>query len=299
MFRSLRLGTAFGIGVYVHWTFLLLLLFIVYMARAGGAAAAVYAVTLVLAIFGCVVLHEFGHALMARRFGIGTRDITLLPIGGVARLERPIEQPGAELAIALAGPAVNVVIAAVLLLILRSTGTPLTGRNLFGALSLEPPPGVEALPFAIRLLLALLAANGVLALFNLIPAFPMDGGRVLRALLALVVGPLPATEVAALLGTVFAVLLAAWGVVGLVVVGNPLTLLVALFVYLAGQQELAAVRHRTGAGASERQVVPLVVDMAAIPPEPHFSGYTWDPRHRAWIRWQDGRPIHACPLDGE
>src|SRR5438876_7870065 len=112
MFRSWKLGTAFGIGIYIHWTFLLLVGFVLLSNRNLGAPQAVYAVAVLLAVFGCVVLHELGHALMARRFGIPTFDITLYPIGGVARLARMSDSPGEELAIAVAGPMVNVAIAA-------------------------------------------------------------------------------------------------------------------------------------------------------------------------------------------
>lgn len=306
MFRSLRLGTAFGIGIYVHWSFLLLLLFVVYVARAGGSETALYALSLVLSIFGCVVLHELGHALMARRFGIGTRDITLLPIGGVARLEKPIDRPWAEFCIAIAGPAVNVVIAAGLLIGFLSSGVALSPGHFLGALSIDPAhelAGLDEHSFVVRLLMGLLAANCVLTVFNLIPAFPMDGGRVLRALLTLVLGPVPATEIAALLGSLFALLLAGLGILALVESGNPVTLFVAMFVFLAGQQELAVVRHRARAAARAEEPLEelpansLPLDHLVCPPDPNFSGFTWDRQARVWIRWRNGRPVHACSVD--
>src|SRR5205085_5928595 len=112
MFRSWKLGTAFGIGLFVHWSFLLAPALVFYSNLDSGLYAALFSVSVTLAVFGCVLLHELGHALMARTFGIGTKDITLLPIGGVARLERMSDHPGEEMAIAVAGPLVNVVIAA-------------------------------------------------------------------------------------------------------------------------------------------------------------------------------------------
>ncbi len=167
MSRSWRLGTAFGIGIYVHWTFLLVPLYVLLTAStSGGADSVLFPLTFVAALFGCVVLHELGHALMARRFGIGTHDITLLPIGGVARLERMSEKPWEEFWIAIAGPAVNVVIAAAL------------------ALGLYLAPGWAVYESAlVQLAGYLLTANIMLVVFNLIPAFPMDGGRVFRAVL--------------------------------------------------------------------------------------------------------------------
>src|SRR6185369_882904 len=160
------------------------------LAAGGGAMAAVASIAVVLAIFGCVLRHELGHALMARHYGIVTHDITLLPIGGLARLERMPEQPSQEMAIALAGPAVNVVIAASL-----AIGLVLGGGDLW-----------SVMPDAGSFVGMLLAANVALVLFNLLPAFPMDGGRVLRAALAMRLPYVRATRIAARIGQVLAVL---------------------------------------------------------------------------------------------
>lgn len=225
---SFRLGRMLGVDVYVHFTFLLLLGFIgVAHGLAGRSVdAALTGVLFFAGIFLCVLLHEFGHALAARRYGIKTKDITLLPIGGLARLARIPEKPLQELVVALAGPAVNVVIAAGLAVGLWLGGywqtlssLSLTGGNLFE-----------------RLLLA----NVFLVGFNLIPAFPMDGGRVLRSLLAMRFGAVRATRVAAAIGKGIAVV---FGFVGLF--SNPMLLLIALFVWIGASQEAAAVEMKS------------------------------------------------------
>jgi Zn-dependent protease/CBS domain-containing protein len=228
---SWRVGSIAGIALYLHATFLLLLAYIAIGAyQGGGATAAVNGVAFVLAMFASVLLHELGHALAARRYGIATRDITLLPIGGVARLERMPREPRQELVVALAGPAVNVVIAGLLYLTLAVLGQSPTVD------SASLTPGFFDRAFAARLL----AVNIWLVLFNLIPAFPMDGGRVLRAVLAMRRGDYAqATEIAARVGRFFALV---FGVVGLFVLENPLLVIVALFVWLGAAGEAAAVQ---------------------------------------------------------
>jgi Zn-dependent protease/CBS domain-containing protein len=216
---SFNLGTFGGTQVRVHVTFALLLAWIWFTQyQAGGTAAAWQGVAFILAVFACVVLHEFGHALAARRYGIKTPDITLLPIGGLARLERMPTQPMQELVIAIAGPLVNVVIAAILFLALGYT----VGLGEIGQID---NPRVDFLA-------RLASVNVFLVVFNLIPAFPMDGGRVLRALLAFWL-PLPrATQVAATVGQGFAILFAVLGLFY-----NPLLIFIAIFVYLAAAGE--------------------------------------------------------------
>lgn len=228
---SWRVGSIAGIALNLHATFLLLLAWVAIDAyrTSGELAGALSGVLFVIAVFASVVLHELGHALAARRYGIKTRDITLLPIGGVARLERIPREPRQELVVALAGPAVNVLIAGLLFAWLAATGRIPT---FVGTASLSP--GFLDRAFAARLL----AVNVWLVLFNLIPAFPMDGGRVLRALLAMRSGDhAQATETAARVGRFFALV---FGVVGLFVVGNPLLVVVALFVWLGAAGEAAA-----------------------------------------------------------
>jgi Zn-dependent protease len=225
---SLRLGQWFGVDVYVHFTFFLLLAFVGVAQWLGGRnlEAALTGVLFFLGIFLCVLLHEFGHVLAARRYGIGTKDVTLLPIGGLARLERMPAKPTQELVVALAGPAVNVVIAGALFL----------GMWLGG--SLQSLAGLN--PVGGTLLERLLVANLFLAAFNLLPAFPMDGGRVLRALLAMRLPFARATNIAAIIGKGMAI---AFGFIGLFT--NPMLLLIALFVWIGAAQESAAVEMKS------------------------------------------------------
>lgn len=235
---SLRIGTFFGIGVYVHWTFLLLLAYVAGSAilRERGAAGAAHSVVLILAVFFCVLLHEYGHALTARRFGVGTRDITLLPIGGVARLERMPREPVQELLVALAGPAVNVVIALLLLPIVAVMGA-------MGAAVTLPEPG--SMPGVGMLLGQLFVINIALVIFNMIPAFPMDGGRVLRAILAMTMPFARATRIAASVGQVLAGVFVIVGILS----GNLLLVLIAFFVWVGGSAESRHAQEQAGIGA--------------------------------------------------
>ena len=217
---SLKLGRLWGIDVFLHVTFLLFLAWVGYATYAAmGVGAALSIVFLVVALFSCVLLHEYGHALTARRFGIGTADITLLPIGGVARLERMPSNPKQELLVAIAGPAVNVVIAAVIGIILFLTNSPMP-RN--------PANLLEG-----GILWNLLRMNLVMILFNMLPAFPMDGGRVVRALLAMKMPYAKATRTAATIGQGMAVLFALFGLLH----GHYMLLFIALFVWIGASNE--------------------------------------------------------------
>jgi Zn-dependent protease len=212
-----------GIRVQLHWSFPLLIIWVAATALMGGMrpVLALQQVAYVLVLFACVVLHEFGHALTAMRYGIRTRNITLYPIGGVASLERIPEKPAQELAVALAGPAVNLVIATVVGLLLWATG--------HAVLLAEPGErvGLGALAAVV------VAGNIGLLLFNLVPAFPMDGGRVLRALLALRMDRVRATRIAAMLGRIIAV--------GFIIAAlywkQPVLGLIGLFVILGASAE--------------------------------------------------------------
>ncbi|RRH90057.1 CBS domain-containing protein [Mesorhizobium tamadayense] len=216
---SLSLGTIAGTTVRVHFTFLLLLVWIwLTHYQIGGAPAAWEGVAFIVAVFACVVLHEFGHIAAARYFGISTPDITLLPIGGVARLERMPEEPLQEFVIAVAGPLVNVAIAVLIFIVLG-------GPAGFGQMAGIEDPHTS---FFARLA----GVNIFLVLFNMIPAFPMDGGRVLRAALAARLSWSRATQVAATIGQGLAFVL---GFVGLLY--NPLLIFIGIFVYLAAAAE--------------------------------------------------------------
>jgi Zn-dependent protease/predicted transcriptional regulator len=228
---SWRIARIAGIDVRVHATFWVLLAFFGYQGYLlGGRPGAAAQVGFVLLGFSIVVMHEYGHALTARRYGIGTDDITLLPIGGVARLERMPTDPTQEIVIALAGPAVNVVLAALI----------------YAALRLTQGPAIEMAPvdqhFLSRTLLErLLSWNVMLAAFNMIPAFPLDGGRVLRALLVKRNKSYArGTVQAAKIGRFLAVLLGAAGYFGLFGGPRPTLILIALFIWLAAASEADA-----------------------------------------------------------
>jgi Zn-dependent protease/CBS domain-containing protein len=223
---SFGIGSLAGIPVRVHATFFLLLLFVAWSHASGGPAAMIQGVVFILLLFACVVLHELGHSLAGRRFGYRVRDITLLPIGGVASFERLPTNPRQELIIAIAGPAVNVALAGLLyvLLFLTNSFVPLERLGIAQGSILE----------------RLLVVNLFLALFNLLPAFPMDGGRMLRAILAQRMDYAAATQRAARIGQGMALLL---GFVGLL--GNPILIFIALFVYMGAEQEAAAALMRS------------------------------------------------------
>ena len=219
---SFKLGNVAGIGVFVHWTFAILIAFIIFSNYRSGqnAEQITWAVIFILSIFVTVFLHELGHALAAKRYNIKTKDITLLPIGGLARLESIPEKPQEELVVAIAGPAVNIALAFI-------TGLFITIPDIKD-LSVELSGGVGANNFFLNFFIV----NLWLALFNLIPAFPMDGGRVLRALLAMKFERHIATNIAARIGQVLAV--------GFVFIGffsNPFLVFIGLFIFLGAQAE--------------------------------------------------------------
>lgn len=270
MGSSWRIGQWFGIQVRLHITFLLLLLFV--MMNAWGDSGSVLSVglnlLLVASLFGFVVLHEYGHALMARRFGIHTREITLYPIGGVAMLERMPESPRQQMLIALAGPAVNFAVALLLAVLMLLGGVPFgDGESLLSEVGS-----------------VLLAANLTMGLFNLIPALPMDGGRVLRAFLQLRTSPWQATRWSARIARAIAVLM---GLYALWPPTQMMLLFIAGFVWMAaGAEERAARRAhymRSGVVGNWRRAVPHAYGAAPPEEEPAPAAGEGPVRARAYV----------------
>ncbi len=252
---AIRLGRIAGIEVRIHVTFFLLL---GYLGLAGyhaeGMRGALELMLLACVVFACVLLHEFGHAFAARRCGIRTPDITLFPFGGVARIERMPENPRQEIFIALAGPAVNVIIATVLWAVLAVSGhaVPTEQTGMAGTLAYE-----------------VMSVNVMLLLFNLIPAFPMDGGRVLRALLATRLDHGRATRIAAHIGQALAVALGMVGVFGISIraheiAPNPMLIVVAFFVFMAAANEAGAVQLQSVTRGLSVAAA-MVTDFRALP----------------------------------
>ena len=278
---SFKLARIAGIDVCIHVTFLLLLVFIGFSSfAAGGAAAAVHGVLYVCLVFLCVLLHEFGHAMAARRYGIRTPDITLLPIGGVARLERMPENPSQELVVAIAGPLVNVAIALLLF--------PFVRANL-------DPAGIPHL--SAGLLTNLFLTNVILVVFNLIPAFPMDGGRVLRAFLAMRMDYAKATNIAATIGQILAF---AGGLYGLHHQGpqGVMFVLIAVFIFFGAQNE-AAFAQMKSASTNLRVQAAMVTQFRALPLDATLNdavemllGSFATRLSRARTRGRSARPAH-------
>ena len=249
---SLNIGSVVGTAVRIHVTFLLLLAWIFGVDYvSGGPQAAWSGLTFIVLLFLCVLLHEFGHIFAARAFGIRTPDVILLPIGGVSRLERIPEQPRQEFLITIAGPAVNVVIAIALVFV---GGANISADHL-GALESGNGGMIDRLA----------VVNLFLALFNLIPAFPMDGGRVLRAVLASRLGYVRATEIAAMIGQGVAFVL---GFLGLF--GNPLLIFIAIFVYLAASAEAHLVATRAMAHGVPVSAA-MLTKFATLTPDEHVD----------------------------
>lgn len=243
MNKTFKIAAPFGIPLRLHWTFGLVFVYVYYLGWQGGWdwMTIAWATGFVLALFACVTLHEYGHALTARRFGVHTRDILLSPIGGVARLDRIPSKPSQELLIALAGPAVNVVIAGALSAYLFSLSPYLRHQVLLSLFYRDSNYFLPELPLAGYWIIGLFFLNLMLALFNLMPAFPMDGGRVLRALLSLRFRRYTATLIAARTGQAFALAFVAWGLSRLLQTQGQegiFYLFIGAFVFITAHHEL-------------------------------------------------------------
>lgn len=228
---SWRIGTFWGIPLKVHWTFSLLLIYILAVGRMEGltGTALMWFVVLFISLFICVILHEYGHALAARSYGVRTADILILPVGGLARLERLPEKPIQELVVAIAGPAVNLGLMFIGFLYLWLSGG---DTDVMGSMAEQPQPsGANLVP-------QLILINGALFAFNLIPAFPMDGGRIFRSLLSMVLPKTTATEWATRLGMVVSVIFIITGIYS----GNLVLALVGLVVLFLARSENRAVK---------------------------------------------------------
>ncbi len=229
---SFKIGRFSGIDVRVHWTFLLLVAFFAFIGyqTSGTLAGALTPTAVIVALFICVLLHEFGHSLVAQRLGLGIHSITLLPIGGVSNLESLPEKPSDEIKITLAGPLVNVVLAPIFF------GVGL----LLGAEPSMPTDLFMGIGSVGQFFFYLGYLNVVLAVFNLLPAFPLDGGRILRGLLATRLGAVRATEIASRVGQLFAAVFFFIGLLG----GNFLLALIAVFIFFGASGEERLVRQR-------------------------------------------------------
>jgi Zn-dependent protease len=295
MTRSLPIGTLFGSELRVHWS---------WPALPVGVAAYSYAVypwreatfevLLVLAAYVCVLGHESVQFLAARRFGLGTRDVTLYPFWGVARLTRLSDRPWQENYIAAAGP-----------VFLALVATLIGGLLAAGGFGVWVFPQTVGDPNAEAFLHHLFWANVLLAGLHCLPILPLDGGRIFRASLAMTASRLRATEVAAALSTLGAALLLLAAVVWF---KSPLMGVTAVLLYLGAQEDLgsnryfASIRHERGEGGPAPAVlVPMdqIVTADCRPAEPNFTGFTWNARARLWIEWRNGQPVSANALIGD
>jgi len=230
MSGSFKLGRVAGIGIFIHWTFSFLILYIIYINYRDGQnlEQTIWSVLFVLGIFVTVILHELGHSFAAMHYKIKTKDITILPIGGLARLERMPEKPKEELVVAIAGPLVNIALAILTALFITFPNEDKLTENLI--------EGIHAGNFFLNFFIV----NIVLAVFNLIPAFPMDGGRIFRALLAMKFNRAKATKIAARIGQILAL-----GFIFLGFYGNPFLILIGLFIIFGAQSESNMVQNKS------------------------------------------------------
>jgi Zn-dependent protease len=294
MIRPLTIGTLLGGEVRLHWSWPLMPVAVgVYSLAFLSVQEALFQALLLLAVYACVFAHEGVQLLAARTFGLGTRDVTLYPFWGVARLTRLSERPWQENYIAATGPVFLALIASVC-----------GGALALSGQSVAYPDGVTG-PTVETFFVHLFWGNVLLAALHCLPILPLDAGRIFRASLAMTVSRLRATEVAAALSTLGAAILL---IAAIIWFKSPLLGATALLLYLGAQEDLgttryfAAMRHNRGEGAPAPAVmVPMdqIVTNDCRPAEPNFSGFTWNSRARLWIEWRDGQPISANALIGD
>ncbi len=281
--RRLKIGRFLGIGLYVHWSFALVIAYVAISAREGGPIAMAFSVTELLGVFLCVTLHEYGHAIAARHFGIGTADITLLPIGGVARLMRMPRIPWQELVVALAGPAVNVVIVFLIVAGLWMSANHAVLHGLVGCVQnflgysvdevlIDNVIEILVTPSLLGFVTVMLIVNFFLVAFNMIPAFPMDGGRVFRSVLAMGLEYRKATKIASRVGLVCAFLMAFLALSASP--PNPIPVLIAAFIGYAGIAEARQVEVMESVrGLTAGRV--MIRTQAAIPMDLPLEEIRW------------------------
>jgi Zn-dependent protease len=298
MFRSPKIGRLCGADIFLHWT--MWAFPVVVLVRAliqGPADEALLQLGLALAVYACLFAHELARLLLAYKVGLGLRDVTLTPIGGATRLKEVSDRPRKEIWVAAVGPAAFAAIAAVIAGAMWACGASLTPH-------LDAP-----WPYAETFFNRLFWLNVMLAVLSAVPAFPLDGGHVFRAALALTAKRLRATEVATMLSSLVALLLLATGMIWLSTLWW--LILLGIVIHVSGQQELMTVRYfsslqdTVGPADVAAGGVPLMVpvdqllDDDARPGEPDFSGCTWSPKNRLWIVWRNGQPVSANALVGE
>jgi Zn-dependent protease len=295
LFRCLKIGRVAGIDIFLHWTMWLFPIFILVRGFVlYSTDETLMQSLLVLGVYGCLFLHEVGHIYAARLLGLALRDITLCPIGGHDRLAELSERPWKEIYFALAGPLVHGLMTGMIAVVFLAADRSLVPR-------LESPE-----PFLETYFNRLFWLNAMLAILQIIPAFPMDGGRLFRGALALSAGRLRATEVAALFGSFVALTFVVCGIIWMSVVWWLIA--VGIIVHISSQQELLSVRFFTYLQDPTTQFLdrgPIHVPIEQVlhdegkPQETDFTGVTWNPKNRLWIVWQNGTPVSANALVGE
>jgi len=296
LFRSLKFGCVLGIDIFLHWTMWMLPLFILGRAIVlYDPTEAVLQIALVFGIYVGLLLHMMAHLAIAQWVELGIRDVTLYPIGESIRLSEVSERPWKEIRVAIAGPIVYVVIALAIAGVFVAMG-----------LWLTPRPDSPEPSYVERYFNRLFWLNLFLAILQVLPAFPMDGGRIFRGALALTSQRLRSTEVSSMLSSLIALLFLIFGMVWISWAWWMIAM--GIIIHVSGQQELMTVRYFASLQMPESPLPtgsPILVPMEQLfdeetrPREPNFTGVTWNPKNRLWIVWRNGQPVSANALVGE